>query len=154
MNHPLLDNFLMRDLWFLQNPSWALKIWRTLLPKQRTGILWVINTWPYERPLGRGSPGMLHPKILPSFFPPRPTEIALGLHDPMAVGVSLCFVSFSMASMNVVVLETIYISSLCPACPFAWLYGPNFGADDRSELFPLPLAPSHSLALKCGTHFP
>lgn len=79
----LVDNFLMRDLWFLWNPFWALEVWRVLLPKLRTGILWVINTWPYERPLSTGSPGMSHPKILPGFLPPLPTDVALGLGDPL-----------------------------------------------------------------------
>lgn len=67
----------------LMKSLWALEVWRVLLPKLRTEILWVINTWPYERPLSTGSPGMSHPKILPGFLPPLPTDVALRLGDPI-----------------------------------------------------------------------
>lgn len=154
MNHPLLDNFLMRDLWFLQNPFWALETWGVLLPKQWTGTPWVINIWPYERPLGRGSPGMLEPKILCWFFPSFPTDIALGLGRPIASRSCLCFVSFSVTSINAVVPETVDFSSLSPTCPLIWLYCQKVGADDRRELFPLLLAPLRFLLNSVGLIFP
>lgn len=61
----------------------SLEVRRVLLPKLRTRILWVINTWPYERRLSRGSPGTWEPKILPGFLPLLPSDVALGLGDPI-----------------------------------------------------------------------
>lgn len=70
------------------------------------------------------------------FLPPLPTDVALRLGDLTRVGVSLCLFLFSVTSINVVVLETIYFSSLSHSPYHVWLYCPSVGADESPELFP------------------
>ena len=151
----LVDNFLMRDLWFLWNPFWALEVWRVLLSKLRTGILWVINTWPYERPLSTGSPGMSHPKILPGFLPPLPTDVALGLGDPILSRSKSLFCFFLSdlhkcgGAGNNLLLKSLshspYHVTLLPKCWEPW----TFSSFTRSSL-PFAYSGGHSLrSIRC-----
>lgn len=90
----LVDNFLMRFV-ILMKSLWALEVWRVLLPKLRTEILWVIKYMAIWKALEHGLPGMSHPKILPGFLPPLPTDVALRLGDPIPkVGSAALFCFF------------------------------------------------------------